>query len=705
MDARKDILWRVYALYALMCLFGIAIIAQVINVQFLQGEYWRSKADVLTTKYFEMEAERGNIFAADGSLLATSLPIYEVRMDVCANPITDKIFNENIDSLAFCLSRLFDDKAKTQWKSELKEARRKCERYFLIKRKVSHADLQAMKKFPLFREGKFKGGLITIQQSKRERPFGYLAARTIGYHRQNLKPIGLEGAYNHYLSGVSGKQLKRKIAANTWKPLNDGNDVEPQDGMDLITTIDINIQDVAENALLTQLMQHNADHGCVVLMEVETGEIRAIANLGKHKETGAYGEYYNYAIGEATEPGSTFKLASVIALLEDGLADITDIVDTRDGTYKFFDREMKDSDYKKGGHGKITLQRVFELSSNVGISRMVYEHYAKEPQKFIDRLYAMNLNKPIGLDISGEGIPVIRGPKDKEWSGVSLPWMSIGYETLLTPLQILTFYNAVANNGKMVKPKFVKQVTKNGVLIEEIKTEIINPQICSQATIDKVKLLLQGVVDSGTATNLKHADYKIAGKTGTAQIAKEGVYKGQKITYQASFAGYFPADNPKYSCIVVVNAPSNNVYYANKVAGPIFKEIADKVYSSRLDIHKELQENGILVENKVPFAQNGNKNDLQTALEKINIPYQAGAEGDSRWVIAENSGAKILLKEKDEQGNIVPHVVGMGARDAVYLLENLGLKVTLIGHGTVVQQSIIPGTQITSNKEIILKLS
>lgn len=705
MEARKDILWRVYVLYAAMCIFGIAIIAQVINVQFLQGEKWRAKAEELTTEYREIEAARGNIFAADGSLLATSFPIYEVRFDVCANPITDKIFYDNLDSLAYCLANLFSDKSKLQFKAELKEARKNNERYFLLRKSVNYVELQKIKKFPLFRGGMYKGGLITLQQSKRARPFQELAGRTIGYERPGIQPIGLEGAYNTELSGIGGKRLMQKIAGGVWKPLNDDNEIEPQDGMDLVTSIDINIQDVAEHALLTQLQKHDADHGCAVLMEVETGEIRAIANLGKNKITGEYGEYYNYAIGEATEPGSTFKLASVIALLEDGLADISDIIDTQDGTFQFYDRIMKDSDHNKGGHGKITLEQAFELSSNVGISRMVVDHYSKEPQKFIDRIYSMNLQNKLGLEIPGEAKPEIKSPKDKNWSGVSLPWMSIGYEMLLTPLQILTFYNAVANNGKMVRPKMVNEITKNGLVNRTFLPEIINNKICSQQTIDKVKILLEGVVDSGTARNLKHADYKIAGKTGTAQIAKEGVYKNQKITYQASFVGYFPADNPKYSCIVVVNAPNNNVYYANQVAGPIFKEISDKVYSSRLDIHKELQDNGILAENKIPVVQSGHKNDLLTSLQKLNVPVNNETQNDTRWAIGENAGNKVELKETSETKGVVPRVIGMGARDAIYILENLGLRVKIEGFGTVVQQSINAGTEIISSREITLKLS
>jgi len=473
-------------------------------------------------------------------------------------------------------------------------------------------------------------------------------------------------------------------------------------GGDVVTTIDVNIQDVAEHALRTQLIKHNANHGCAVLMEVETGEVKAIANLTR-KEEGVYLETYNYAIGESTEPGSTFKLASVISMLDDGLASPLDSVDTEDGTTKFFDRTMKDSHH--GGNGKVTLKHGFELSSNVAISKLVYQHYSKDPQKFIDRLYAMNLQEPLGLEIPGETPPNIKNTKDKEWSRVSLPWMSIGYELRITPLQMLTFYNAVANNGKMVKPIFIKEIRKRGHVEKKIETTVINPQICSMATVEIVKTFMEGVVEYGTATNLRNSNYKIAGKTGTAQMAKEGGYKGDsKVIYQASFVGYFPADKPRYSCIVVVNEPSDNGYYGNIVAGPVFTEIANKVYYTRLDMHKELTHDSLLAQDWIPESKLSFNKEIKKALDIIKIPNQE-KEQTGDWVLPVQQPNILTLSEQKEIKGLIPNVVGMGAKDAIFMLENQGLLVKITGCGTVKKQSIQAGTMINKGTQIVIELS
>ncbi len=701
MENKKDIMWRVYLIYFGMCLFGVAIVFQIFRVQVIQGSEWREKAEALTTKYINIEAVRGNIFAADGSLLATSYPKYEVRMDMVV--AKDDSFYKHIDSLSYCLSNLFRDKSWHSYKSELVEARKDGERYHLIRRNVDYLQLKEMKKFPIFRDGRYRGGIVYTQQNKRARPFKGLAARTIGYKREQVS-VGLEGAYDEYLAGVGGKRLMQKISGGVWKPLNDENEIEPQDGSDLITTIDINIQDVAESALRRQLEKHAADHGCAILMEVATGEIKAIVNLTRGDDDNYY-ENFNYAIGELTEPGSTFKLASVIALLEEGLVDIGDSVDIENGITYFHNVPMKDSDYDKGGHGKLTLQQTFELSSNVGIAKMVTQHFSKDPQDYVDQLYKMGLNDSLGIEIAGEGKPKIMNTKNPQWSGITLPWMSIGYEVLMTPMQILAFYNAVANNGKMVKPKFVKEIRSRGKVEKVIETEVLNNSICSQSTIDKVKVLLEGVVQRGTATNVKHANYQIAGKTGTAQINYSD--RSQRMKYQASFAGYFPADNPKYSGIVVINAPSGWVYYASYIAAPVFKEIADKVYSTHIDIHKELTtDTGMVaeVDTKMPWTKEGHQKDLVTALGKLDLMAHS-ANPSSRWVKTNAMQDTVGLKEKNINERLIPKVVGMGAADAVYILENLGLKVKLQGSGVITQQSILPGTRVTKNREIVLKLS
>ncbi|GAB4249090.1 MAG: penicillin-binding protein [Vicingaceae bacterium] len=700
---KKDILRRVYIVYGLLLLFGVAVFFQAFNVQVVQGKDWKQKAENLTLKYKNIEAVRGNIYSSDGSLLATSVPIYEVRFDPNVESLTDEIFYKEIDSLSLMLSSLFKDKSKYDYKKELVNARKKGSRYHLIKRNVKYTDLKKIKRFPIFRRGKYKGGLVYIQKNKRVRPFKILAARTIGYEREGIKPVGLEGAYSAYLKGVNGKRLMQKIAGGIWMPINDENEIEPIDGSDIYTTIDVNVQDVAENALLTQLEMHQADHGCVVLMEVATGEIKAIANL-KRTSNGDYYESYNYSIGESTEPGSTFKLPALVAALEDGLIDIDDMVDTEDGTTKFYDAVMRDS--HRGGYGKITVKRAFEVSSNVGVSKLIWRAYSKNPQKFVDRLYSMSLNKPLGIEIAGEGQPLIKNTTSKSWSGTTLPWMSIGYEVRMTPLQILTFYNAIANNGKMVKPKFVKYIQSRGKKIEEIKTEVINPKICSEQTVKKAKEMLEGVVENGTAVNLKNSIYKIAGKTGTAQIAndKYGYYSKSGKSYQASFVGYFPANNPKYTCIVVVNAPSRDVYYGNLVAGPIFKEVADKIYATSLNIHKPLTQKEYKAKSPIPYAKNGDKEELVKIYQSLQIPFVIKDES-ANWVKTSTKTDKVEILKHTITPIYIPDVVGMSLKDAVYILENKGLQVTFEGVGVVKSQSVLPGEKIVKNQKIHLELS
>lgn len=700
---KNDILKRVYVVYVFVGIFAIVILAQTFNVQYVEGAEWRQKAKDLTTSYRKIEAVRGNIYAVDGSLLATSVPIYEVRFDSKTEALTDDIFYNEVGELSKQLSNLFQDKTPQQYKKELVTARKKGVRYQLIKRNVKYTDLQKLKTFSIFSRGQYKGGLIYTQQNKRVRPFKILAERTIGYEREGIKPIGLEGAYSHYLEGVNGKRLMKKIAGGVWMPINDENEIEPLDGSDIYTTIDVNLQDVAENALKNQLEKHEADHGSVLLMEVATGNIKAIANL-QRSEKGFYNESYNFAIGESTEPGSVFKLASLMAAFEDGFLTLDDMVNTEDGTTKFYGATMKDS--HEGGYGEISVQKSFEVSSNVAVSKLIAKHYAGKPQQFVDRLYKMNIGKKLGIEISGEGQPLIKNTDDPSWSGISLPWMSIGYEIHLTPLQILTFYNAVANNGKMVKPRFVTHINQRGQTIKEIETEVISNSICSKKTIEMAKKMLEGVVENGTAKNLKNANFKIAGKTGTAQIAnKSGGYKNAaKISHQASFVGYFPADNPKYSCIVVVAAPSRNVYYGNLVAGPIFKEVADKIYSTSFDVHKPLQNRDALAVSKIPYAKDGSVKDLVRVYTELKVPAKKSTKANE-WASVSTTNKNVEIKSKNINNVLVSNVVGMGIKDAVFILENQGLEVKFLGSGVVKNQSILPGEKIVHGSTIILELS
>lgn len=682
----------------------MAIISKAGVIIFLEGEHWESKADNHTLSYRQIKAIRGNIYANDGSLLATSIPKYEVRFDCNAEAITKEIFNTNIDTLSLQLESVLPHKSAYEWKNELINARESGERYHFIARNINYTQLKKMRDFKIFERGRFRGGFISIQKNKREKPFQLLASRTIGYYRKNIKPVGLEGAFDKELAGVSGMSFMKKIAGGVWMPVSDDNEIEPEDGADIITTLDMNIQDVAENALLEQLEKHEAKNGCVVLMEVKTGEIRAIANLTRNDE-GIYRESYNYAVGASTEPGSTFKLASYISALEDGYIDLEDSIETGRGVYKFYDQKMYDS--HKGGFGTITAQRAFEVSSNIAIARIINENYAKSPQKFIDRLYKMNLNQQLGIEIYGEGKPNIKSANDPSWSGISLPWISHGYEVSLTPLQILTFYNAVANDGVMVKPQFAKEIRKMGQPVRQFEPIVINPAICSKETIKKAKQMLEGVVQNGTAVNLKNNDYTIAGKTGTAQIynVADGTYKKSKVTYQASFVGYFPANAPKYSCIVVVNAPSKNVYYGNLVAGPIFKEISDKVYATSINIHKELQESTHLAtRTPIPVSKNGSYNDLKSIYGQLNVNNQWKSE-PGQWVATTTGKSKVDLYRRSVKQNLIPNVVGMDIQDAIYIIENLGLQVQFEGKGVIKNQLPKPGTRIQGAQIIKLTLA
>jgi len=700
---KQVIFSRVYLIYGMICLFAMIIIGQAVNLQIIQGEKWRNKEAALTRNFREIEAVRGNIYAADESLLATSIPKYEVRFDAYTDALTDDYFNEHVDSLAIELSKLFSEKSKSEYLADLKSARKKKARYHLIKRNVKFTDLKILKAFPIFRRGKYKGGFITVQQNKRVRPFKVLAARTIGYEREGSKPVGLEGAYSRELSGVKGEMWMQKIAGGVWMPIDDGGGREPKDGSDVYTTIDVNIQDVAENALLNQLETHQADHGCVVLMEVSTGDIKAIANLKRNKD-GSYYESYNYVVGESTEPGSTFKLASLMAAFEDGFLDLDDMVDTENGTTKFYDQTMRDS--HKGGYGVISIKDAFVKSSNVAISKEINRVYAANPQDFVDRLYKMDLNKKLGIEIAGEGSPLIKSTDDETWSGISIPWMSIGYEIQMTPLQILTFYNAVANDGKMVKPRFVTEVRQSGKLVKKYDVEVINNSICSKKTIEMAKEMLEGVVEFGTGRNLKNSRYKIAGKTGTAQIAnaKDG-YRGyeSRVSHQASFVGYFPADNPKYTCIVVVNAPSQNVYYGNLVAGPIFKEVADKVYASSIQIHDELTTKEYLAASRIPYAKDGWYDDLAKIYTELDIKTSQESVSP-KWARVATGKEEVKIYKKKVAPIYVADVVGMSIKDALHILENQGMSVSFTGDGVVKNQSISPGEKIIKGNKIILEL-
>ncbi len=667
----KHISYRIYLVAFCIFLMAMAITFKLSKIQWVEGPRLRDLAKKETVKSFVIPANKGNIYSADGSLLATSIPNYNIRFDAVA-PKSES-FEKNVKPLSDSLEKMLG-KPSSYYHTQLRMARANKNRYLLVARDLSYTQYVKIKGFPLFNLGANKGGMITEQETVREHPIGKIAERTIGYERitPEGKPDGkgIEWSFRQYLNGKDGKVLKQKIAKGQWKPIRDVNEVDPQDGYDVISTIDVYIQDIAHHALLKQLQEYKAEHGCVVVMETKTGKIKAISNLGKLRESDStYFETTNYAIAESHEPGSTFKLVDMIALLDDHKIDTSAVYDSKGGiiTYPSFKGKMV-RDSHEGGYGRISLARGFEVSSNTIMVQAVYENYKNNPQEFVDRIDRMGLNKPLGLPFQGEGKPYIPQPQDKHWSAISLPWMAFGYGVSVTPLQTLTLYNAIANNGEMIKPQFVSEIKEWNKVIKKYDKQVINPKICSDETIKKLKAIMQNVVKRGTGAKLYSKDFSMAGKTGTAQAnyAKNG---GSEKHYISSFVGFFPAENPKYSCIVVVHKPntSGNNYYGADVAGPVFKRIAQKI-----------------------FTDAPSTNEIRNLNRKINKQEKA-------------YGEYYVKSQAEIKG--VPNVKGMSGMDAVALLENLKLKVKVIGVGKVKRQSVQPGEALDKNKTIILELS
>src|SRR5690554_1156567 len=596
-----------------MAIVAGLIFYRITQIQFVEGEEWRKLSDEIHLQFRDVHATRGNIYSADGRLLATSLPFYRVVLD--PSIADNEVYRSGIDSLSTMLSNFFKDKSSASYRRMIQDARSSGKQYLIINRnQIGYQEMQQMKTWPIFRKGRMGGGVIFEKVERRYRPFKSLAGRTIGFLNENEYGAGIEYSFNDDLQGMNGEALFQKMLGGSWKPVHDANDIRPEDGHDVITTLDVNIQDVAESALLRQLKEKDAEFGCVIVMEVATGHIKAIANLQKNKNGSGYGEYYNYAIGEQglTEPGSTFKLLSMIALLEEGGVSIKDTVDTGNGRYKFYDRTMRDVKY--GGHGKITVKEAFEKSSNVGISRLVNENFGIKPDKFMDYIHKAGLDEPIDFQLKGEGVPYFKKPAARNWYGTTLPWMSIGYELKLTPLHTLMLYNAVANDGRMIKPMIVEKVSRGNIDEKVFKTEVLRNKIASDKTIATLQSMLEGVVENGTARNIKNDEYKIAGKTGTAQKLVDGRYTQR---YYTSFVGYFPADQPKYSAITVIDSPKGFNAYGGDISAPVFKEIADRIYAQDLKLNKGKKPSGqpkkeaTFPTNRFPFIQAGMVEELQ----------------------------------------------------------------------------------------------
>ena len=707
---------RYFFVILLMALIGVAIVVKAGITMFAERQYWQDVADRFVKENVTVKPNRGNIISSDGKLMASSLPEYRIYMDFMSGEKDEKrrkkdqarrdsILTANMDSICIGLHKIFPDKSAAQFKAHLKKGRQaKSRNYLIYPKRISYIQYKEVKRLPVFCLNRYKGGFIELAYNQRKKPFGSLAARTLGdVYADTAKGArnGIELAFDTILKGRDGLTHRQKVMNKYLNIV----DVPPVDGCDLISTIDVGMQDICEKALVDKLKELNAFVGVVVLMEVATGEVKAIVNMTKGKD-GNYYEMRNNAISDMLEPGSTFKTASIMVALEDGKITPDYVVDTGNGQMPMHGRVMKDWNWRRGGYGKLTVTEILEVSSNVGTSYIIDHFYGSNPQKYIDGLRRMSIDQPLHLQIAGEGKPNIRGPKERSYfSKTALPWMSIGYETQVPPLNILTFYNAIANNGVSIRPKFVKAAVKDGEIVKEYPTEVINPKICSDKTLAQIREILQKVVGEGLAKPAGSKQFHVSGKTGTAQISQGAAgYKAGVTNYLVSFCGYFPSEAPKYSMIVSIQKPGPTAS-GGLMAGSVFSKIAERVYAKdlRLPLTSAIDTNTVVI----PHVKAGEMRQTQRVLEELNINIQ-GKIADSRkevWGSTHAAPQAVVLESRGIMQNFVPSVIGMGAKDAVYLLESKGLKVNLVGVGKVKSQSIANGTIIRKGQTITLTMN
>lgn len=707
MEVRKDILWRVYLCFLGIIALGAVVLGKAFYIQNFQGSFWKEMGDSLHLKYLPLEGQRGTIYSEDGNMLSTSVPIFDIYVDFGAEGLREKDgkrFKENIDSLSFCLNRLFKDRSVEEYKRVLQMGYVNKERYFALKKKISFDQYTQLRNFPLVRQGRNKSGFIVDPRDKRINPYVLLANRTIGLSRNDAsKNVGLEQSYDSLLRGNNGQRLVRYIAG-AYMPV-EGAELEAENGKDIVTTLDTYIQDVTENALLKMMATNNSLHGTAIVMETATGKIKAIANLGR-QPNGTYAEDMNYGIGKRTEPGSVFKLATLLCLLEDKYVTIDSTVNCEGGVKRFHGLRIRDSHL---GTGTITIKEAFAMSSNVAFAKLAYQYYSAQPSKFLSHLHRIRLDQPTGVDIiASSGNPIIKNPKSKTWSATTIPYMAHGYEELVTPLHMLMLYNAVANGGRLMKPYLVNSVKEYGVTVKEFHPTVLEPKICSDETLRQLQICLQEVVESthGTAHRIFDSAYSISGKTGTAVTAldNKGYNKGNKI-YQSSFIGYFPSDKPMYSIAVVVqNSSESRLNYGGAVSAPVFKEISDKLYSKYLSKQKFVP---LAQPDTIQYNYYGLKEELNSIFKRLDFTYvDSSVSGYWRQSsIVRNNAILSAPANLVTPSLVTPNAVGMGLKDAVYLLENKGLRVLASGRGRVVNQSILPGTPFTRGQKILLVLN
>lgn len=692
MSRKGEFLNRVYFVTAGFLLAALALCVQAFRISQLQGEEWRAKGQELYFKPIDVEAERGKILSSNGEPLSISLPFFDIHMDTRAKGLKTDIFKLHVDSLAYLLAtEVLENTSPAAVKKILVKARQDGNRYLLIKKSADYQMLQKIKSFPIFRLGQNKGGLIIDRMDRREKPFKMLAARTIGLSRNNAQSIGLEAKYDYLLRGQSGQRLMKKVGHDIYLPVDDVNEIEAKRGKDIVTTINTDIQETAELALEEAIIEHHAERGCAIVMEVKTGAIRAIANLG-FDEQNLLSENFNYAIGNSTEPGSTLKLASVAAMMEENKVDVHTPIDLNGGVCFFYNRKMQDS--KIHGIGMSNLEYAFIESSNVGISKLANNLFnTPEGQKRFSSYYQkFGLTEKTGIDLDGEPQPTVKhAVKNKKiWYGTTVPWMSVGYELQLTPLQVLNFYNAIANGGRMMKPYLMEAVLENDIEIQRTNPTILKDSICSPNTLMQLNSLLRKVVEEGTAKSIHTDLYAISGKTGTT-VTNYHLANVDKKEFQASFCGFFPSDNPEYSCIVVIYNPEIGFYGAQSAA-PVFKKIADRCMRPKLLAGQYLNmvPKPLLASTGLPVGNYGYSRDFEQLFKHIELPYYNDKEESWVRTISDKDGIH-SLPQLFVKGQI-PDLTGMGLRDALFMLDNVGLKIKVTGTGKVQSQSIPPGT-------------
>ena len=705
MEVKRDISWRVYLTYIAVVVICAGIFCKAFYIQQVQGNYWRSMSDSLHLKIEEVDADRGTIYSADGEMLSTSIPQFDIYVDFDADGLREnsgELFHKNLDSLSYCLATLFKDRTKGEYEKILNSGYKSHDRYYLLKRKVSFEEYRQLRSFPLVRQGKNESGFIVEVRSVRLNPYQLLAYRTIGLDRQNTQKVGLEQTYDTLLRGTTGKRLVRYIAGGVAVPVEDDYQVEPGNGKDIVTTLDIRIQEITENALMKMMMSNEAEHGCAIVMEVKTGAIKAISNLGRRPD-GTYWEDFNYAMAP-TEPGSTFKLATLLSVLEDKKYSLNSGIDLNAGTWQINGRTVYDAE--QHGVYVTSVKRAFELSSNVGMAKLAYTSYANNPVQYIDHLKKLRLDSLTGIDLYGERKPVMYKPGSKYWSATTLPWMAFGYNIAITPLRTAMLYNAVANNGKMMKPYLVQFVQQDGVIIKGTQPAVLREKICSDQTLKQLKECLIGVCKDSGATAykaFKGTPYSVAGKTGTALVANGSRGYGDHI-YQSSFAGFFPADDPQYTCVVVIkNKPHAPVFYGALVAGPVFKEIADRLYT--MFAKTNMQYTATEKNDSINYMYAGTKQDVKSIMNAIGVKYKDSSNNNMQWAIVSKHDDRPVITTAYIRSKIMPQLTGLSLKDAVYICENMGLKINIKGKGKVIAQSLDAGQPVAAGQLVNIQLN